>query len=91
MTRTIIAAGAALLAFASPAFADDGERTFTHQGVTYTYTVATKGTAKVLKGSADEGANFRLTVKNGWVDGYVGQAWVSFPAHKGKPVTVAQR
>lgn len=91
MTRTIIAAGAAFLAFSTPAFARDGEQTFKREGVTYTYTASQQDDARVLEGTAEKGRSFRLVVKNGWVDGYVGQSRVSFRAPKAKPILVAQR
>lgn len=82
MTRTLIAAAAATLAFAAPAFASD--RSFTHEGVTYDYTVTPKGDARVLEGKASTGSKFKLTVRDGWVNGYVANARVSFRAPKGE-------
>lgn len=80
MTRTLIAAAAATIAFAAPAFG--AERSFTHDGVTYHYTVSPKGEARVLEGKASTGSTFRLTVRDGWVNGYVANARVSFRAPK---------
>ena len=90
MTKFLFAAAAATLALASPALA--GERTFTKDGVTYTYTAAKDGQARVLTGTASHGGDFKLVVKNGWVRGYVGGTRVSFAAPKRDvPVTIASR
>jgi hypothetical protein len=92
VTKILIAAAAASIAFAAPALAD--ERVFTRDGVTYSYTATPKGEAVVLEGSASNGGKFRLVVKNGWVDGYAGNARVSFRAPKrnaAEAVAVAQR
>jgi hypothetical protein len=89
-TRTLFAAAAAVLAFASPALAE--ERSFSHEGVTYAYTVTPKGEARVLEGKSSKGDKFRLVVKNGWVNGYAANARVSFRAPKGTTaLQVAQR
>ncbi|WP_404333752.1 hypothetical protein AB2M62_11165 [Sphingomonas sp. MMS12-HWE2-04] len=91
MTRLFLAAAAATLTFAAPALAT--ERTFTHEGVTYNYTVTQQGDVKVLEGTAaPTGEKFRLTVKNGWVSGYAANARVSFRAPKdASALQVAQR
>lgn len=90
MTKTIFAAAVATLALASPALAT--ERSFTRDGVTYNYSTTTQGDARVLEGHASQGGKFRLTVKNGWVKGYVAANPVSFRAPKGlDTVQVAQR
>ncbi len=83
MSHFLFAAAAASLTLAVPA-ALAGERSFTQDGVTYTYTVTQQGAAQVIKGRADKGGDFRLTVKDGWVDGYVDRARVSFRAPKRK-------
>ena len=89
-TRSFFAAAAALLAFTSPALAN--ERSFTHEGVTYAYTVTPKGDARVLEGKSSTGDKFRLVVKNGWVTGYAANTRVSFRAPKGAAsLQVAQR
>lgn len=83
MSHFLFAAAAAVATLAAPAaFAD--ERSFTRDGVTYTYTVTQKNDVQVLEGRADRGVAFRLTVKDGWVDGYVDRARVSFRAPKRK-------
>ena len=83
MTKFLFAAAAAALTFTAPA-AIAGDRTFTHEGVTYTYSVTSKDKAQVLEGKTSEGGAFRLSVKNGWVDGYVNDSRVSFRAPKEK-------
>lgn len=91
MTKFLFAAAATVLTFAAPA-AIAGDRTFTHEGVTYTYSVTSKDNAQVLEGKTSQGGEFRLSVKNGWVDGYVNDSRVSFRAPKEKaPAQVAAR
>ena len=68
MTKFLFAAAAAALTFTAPA-AIAGERSFTHEGVTYTYSVVNKDKGQVLEGRTNKGGDFRLNVKNGWVDG----------------------
>ncbi len=90
MTRFLIAAAAATVAFATPAIAKD--RVFTHEGVTYTYTSTPSDAGLVLEGAASTGSKFRFVVKGDWVSGYAGGARVSFrtPKRDGA-VLVAQR
>ncbi len=83
MTKFLFAAAAAALTFTAPA-AIAGERSFTHEGVTYTYSVVSKDKGQVLEGRTNKGGDFRLNVKNGWVDGYVNDTRVSFRAPKVK-------
>ena len=89
MTRFLIAAAAATVAFAAPASAN--ERVFEREGVTYSYTTTVKGDATVLEGTTSRGADFRFVVKNGWVQGVAGGARVSFRAPKEPRVQVASR
>jgi len=89
VSKFLFAAAAAALTVAAPAFAAD--RSFTQDGVTYTYSATTKGDQQILEGTADDGAKFRLAVKNGWVDGYVNDTRVSFRAPKVKSAVVAAR
>ncbi|AQR73506.1 hypothetical protein [Sphingomonas sp. LM7] len=92
MTKLLIAAAAATIAFAAPAIAK--ERIFTHEGVTYAYTAKPVGDQLVLEGSASKGGKFRLVVKGDWVNGYAGGARVSFRAPKREEagaILVAQR
>ena len=90
MTKLIFAAAASLV-LAGPALA--GERTFKHEGVTYAYTVKQDGDARILEGTASSGGDFRLVVKNGWVDGRVHNVRVSYraPTRRKAAVLVAQR
>jgi len=91
VTKLLFAAAAAVLTFTAPA-AFAGDRTFTHEGVTYTYSVTVKDKAQILEGKTNEGGEFRFSVKNGWVDGYVNDTRVSFRAPKEKaPAQIAQR
>ncbi|MDT8757313.1 hypothetical protein MZO42_01255 [Sphingomonas psychrotolerans] len=90
MTRFLIAAAAATVAFATPALAK--ERVFTHEGVTYAYTSTPSPAGLVLEGKASTGAKFRFVVKGDWVSGYAGGGRVSFRAPKrDDAVQVAQR
>ncbi|HEX8300941.1 hypothetical protein [Sphingomonas sp.] len=90
MSRIVFAAAAASLAFAGPALAD--ERQLTRDGVTYNYTIAKQGDARILAGTASLGGRFRLVVKDGWVRGHVGSTPVSFAEPKRTAqVTVASR
>jgi hypothetical protein len=92
VTRFLIVAAAATVAFATPAFA--GERVFTHEGVTYAYTATPTADALVLEGKASKGGKFRLVVKGDWVNGYAGGSRVSFRTPKREDVDailVAQR
>lgn len=91
MTRFLIAAAAATIAFAVPATAK--ERVFTHEGVTYAYTSTSSDAGVVLEGKASTGSKFRFVVKGDWVSGYAGGARVSFrtPKRDAASVLVAQR
>ena len=97
MTKTIalFAAATAALALSAPALADGPEH-FTDRGITYDYSVATKGDAKVITGTAD-GTPFFLNVRGTRVTGTVNGTRVWFSTlnlmHlKGKPeVEVANR
>jgi len=91
VTKFLFAAAAAALTFTASA-AIAGDRSFTHEGVTYTYTVTSKNKAQVLEGKTSDGGEFRLSVQNGWVDGYVNDSRVTFRAPKAKtPAQVAAR
>ncbi len=90
MTKTIFAIAAAALTLATPALAS--ERSFTRDGVTYTYTTLDQGGARILEGRASQGGKFRLVVQNGWVKGDVGGKPVAFRAPKTTSLLqVAQR
>lgn len=67
------------LALATPVLANDNEKSFTHDGVTYTYTSTRTEDGLVLEGVAEPlGGKFRLVVRDGKVTGYAGAARVSF-------------
>jgi len=90
VTKLLIAAAAATIAFAAPATAK--ERVFTHEGITYAYTSTPSDEGVVLEGTASKGGKFRLVVKGDWVNGYAGGARVSFRTPKRETVVqVAQR
>jgi len=70
-----------LIALATPAFAADEpvERSFTRNGQTYTYTTRKEGDLTILEGrNVTAGEPFRLTVRNGWVEGKYDGKPVSF-------------
>jgi hypothetical protein len=91
VSRFPFAAAAAVFTFAAPA-AMAGERSFTHEGVTYTYSITAKNKAQILAGRTSQGGEFRLSVKNGWVDGYVNDIHVSFRAPRERgPAQIAAR
>ncbi|MBO9714326.1 hypothetical protein [Sphingomonas sp.] len=80
MTRYFLGAAAALsLAIAAPALAGDDVHSFTHEGITYSYTTTKVDNVVVLEGTARPiGGKFHLEVRNGRVTGFVGNARVSF-------------
>jgi hypothetical protein len=71
---------ALLSIFAAPAaIAKDAPTTFTHQGVTYKYTVTEVGeTKKIITGYASPGAPFSLVVSKGKVTGTANGMPISF-------------
>lgn len=78
MFKTIIAAGtAALVAIPAVAQASDA-REFSHEGVNYTYTTATKGDVTVIDGRTSAGVPFRLYVRGERVSGTYNNRSVSF-------------
>lgn len=78
VTRIFLAA-AALSLVAAPAMARDDTRTFTRDGITYTYTSTKVDDTLVLEGSAAPlGGRFRLVVRDGKVTGYAGGVRVVF-------------
>jgi hypothetical protein len=89
MIRFILPFAAASFALSAPALAQDKPApvTFTHEGVTYVYTATQQGKSRVIVGTTSTGSNFRLTVRNRMVDGYVGQTHVTFVAPRKKAGT----
>lgn len=79
MTKTIILAAAL---FAVPAAASATDRTFTRDGVTYTYSSAKKGSQTVITGKTSQGSVYRLTVRGKRVSGLVGGTPVAFTIDK---------
>lgn len=79
MTKTLILAAAL---FAVPAAATAGERSFSRDGVTYTYTSARKGESTVISGRTSTGSAYRLTVRGKRVAGLVGGTPVAFTIAK---------
>ena len=76
MFKTLFAA-TALLAAASPAFANDAaQRTFTRDGDTYT--TVNKGKYVVISGRAASGGTFQLQVRGDHITGYSRGVPVSF-------------
>lgn len=65
----------AIASVATPALAE----TFEHAGTTYEYAVEQQGKSRVITGKdLKQGRPFRLIVRNGWVNGTVDGAPVSF-------------
>jgi len=62
----------------SPAFAHEEPVTFSRDGVSYTYTVETVGTRRIIEGRATPGAPFRLVVSGNRVTGEANGVPVSF-------------
>jgi hypothetical protein len=83
----MIAAAAAML-LTAPAAAEQ----FTHDGVTYNYSVTPVGAHRLITGKTPNGDRFRLLVKNGRVTGNVAGRPVAFRTREVKPlVQLAQR
>lgn len=79
MTKTLILAAAL---FAVPAAAIAGERSFTRDGVSYTYTSARKGERTIITGKTSTGSAYTLTVRGKRVNGVVAGTPVSFNIDK---------
>ena len=79
MIKTFIAASILSLAAASGAQASENAKSFSHNGVDYTYTVKQiSDTRRVIEGYATPGSSFRLVVANGRVVGTSNGSPVSF-------------
>lgn len=80
-----IAAAALAASFPALAHAEGAapQNSFTRDGVTYTYTVETKGNLKVLRGT-DGAKSFALWVRDNHVSGTYGSSSVDFYVPKGK-------
>ena len=83
------------LSLAAPARADDASTSFTHNGITYTYSITERGSTTVLRGVAVRGSvetPFTLRVRGSQVRGLVGASEVSFPLSEVQPrVSLASR
>lgn len=92
MLKSILTLAAATM-LAVPALAE----TFTHEGVTYVYTVTNHDGYRIIKGEdVTNRRPFELKVSRRWVDGHVDNSPVSFSQRdvisiKADPVTVAAR
>ena len=82
----------ALLAFslASPGHAKEQLTSFTHDGVTYSYTVSNiSDSSRVIEGYASPGSPFRLVVSKGRVSGTVNGTPVAFKVKDVKIITAS--
>lgn len=75
MTKTLILAAAL---FAVPTAASAADRSFTRDGVTYTYSSAKKGERTVITGRTSQGSAYTLHVRGTRVSGLVGGTPVAF-------------
>lgn len=79
MRFTTLFTAAVALTVSTAAFARDGERQFTHQGITYVYTTAVEGGRTVITGrQLPSGDAFRLVVDGQRVTGVAGGQPVAF-------------
>jgi uncharacterized protein (DUF2141 family) len=79
VTKTFILAAALLTV---PAAASATERSFTRDGVTYTYTTAKQGQKTVITGKTSQGSAYTLAVRGTRVSGVVGGTPVAFTIDK---------
>ncbi len=94
MNKMIFSAALLSLAAASPAFAKPEQTKFTHDGVSYTYSVTSlNADTRIIEGYATPGNAFRLVVSNGRVVGKANGIPVSFNVDSkvAKTVKVASR
>lgn len=91
MRETIMRKSFAILAAAAAALtstigmAQEGQRTFKHEGQTYVYTTKVLKDRQVIAGRRfPAGTPFRLVVRNGYVSGQAGGVPVSFRAADAK-------
>ena len=82
MKKTFVTLAFSLMAgfaIAAPAFADEPQRVqFTHEGVSYSYTLSKVGKSTVIDGRATPGTNFHLIVREGHVTGRINDMQVSY-------------
>jgi hypothetical protein len=68
-----------VLAVASPALADEAQKSsFTHEGITYTYSQTKVGKATIIEGQAKPGQKFRFVKSGKQVTGTFNGSAVSF-------------
>lgn len=85
MNKLHLTAAAVLLSAVSPAIAKEQPVTFTHEGVTYRYTVTPiSENRRVIEGEATPGAPFRLVVVGNRVFGTANGNDVSFRVDQAK-------
>ncbi|WP_109806515.1 hypothetical protein [Sphingosinithalassobacter portus] len=78
--KLFFAAAFALGLAATPAAAKDPEvRQFSHEGISYTYSVDETDHGTVYRGSTSRGSRFRLVVAHGRVRGKFNGHQVNFP------------
>lgn len=85
MSKTFAALTAILaLAVASPALAKPEAKTstFTHEGVTYTYSISKAGRSTIYEGFARPGQKFRFVKRGDQVTGVANGISVSFRMHE---------
>lgn len=90
MIRLLFAAAGVSIAFAAPAYAQDGKTSFNRDGVDYSYTTKKVGEITVIEGRTSPGGPFRLEVRDGRVRGTVNSQSVSFAVPVRKPVASGQ-
>lgn len=86
MRMLFVAAAAAAFSFSASAQAETADaKSFTYEGVKYTYVVQDRGSALVIKGKASPvEKRFVLTLANGRVTGQFGGYSVAFKAEDAK-------
>ncbi|NML05542.1 hypothetical protein [Sphingomonas sp. G-3-2-10] len=85
MIRILFAAAGLTIAFAAPAYAQDGKTSFVRDGVDYSYTTKKVGQITVIEGRTSPGGEFRLEVRDGRVRGTMNSQPVSFTVPVRKP------
>lgn len=91
MKNTMSAVALLATVVAAPAFAQDLERTFERDGVTYTYVAKDRGDRTVLTGRTSQGNPFHLVVRGDRVSGFAGGKRVAFNHLRQSAITTAAR
>lgn len=76
---------------AVPSLAHAEERTFLHEGTSYTYSTSDKNGHRLIRGRSSDGKAFRLIVGSKSVEGTFDGAPVSFSLSEVKRLAVAMR